>query len=130
MENKRLSNKLNSVFWFVLTTLPIIFLLFSIIMAISSYNRANLTYSDMFNINTFLSDTDFWNNSLTIFEDLSISSLQDTFDSLFQFFELGEYHLFSIIFAYMLSIQVYHLIYDVLKFIIGWCHHLIEKAYF
>lgn len=130
MENKRMSNKLNSWFWFILTALPIIFIFFSIILLIVHYREFDLNNLGIEYINLTLNDSDFWSNALGKFNDFSISYVYETFYNLFETLGVNDnYDYLATIFSWMLSVQVYHLIYDVLKFIIEWCHNLIEKAY-
>lgn len=131
-ENERLSNKLNSIFWFVLTTLPIIMLLIVYLCGIPQYaknydwlNREWLGF-----ITNSIGDIDF-EGVFNEFDNMSIFFIRDTFDRVFEnTFNITSHTAVAYLFGWMLSVQVYHLIYDVLKFIIGWCHHLIEKAYF
>lgn len=132
-ENERLSNKLNSIFWFVLTTLPLIILLIVFIFVLpqnaKSYDFANNNISDF--IGDSFDNSSFYENIFNQFNNFSIPYTYDTFESIFtNTFDISNSTPIVYLFGWMLSVQVYHLIYDVLKFIIGWCHHLIEKAYF
>lgn len=130
MENKRMTKKLNSWFWFVLTILPIIFLFISCIIVIVHYRQFDLNSGLGFEyINQVLGDFDFWHNALSKFDDFTINSLYDMFYSLFDILGVRDnYDLLSIIFGYMLSIQVYHLIYDCLTFIFDWLHDFFERG--
>ena len=136
MENKRLSNKLNSIFWFLLTAMPLWALLLGFIGVIKlSSNNTILqqwTYDEIYHI--IQSEEWFNENAIANFMNaVSISSIQNTFSSLFNVIGINVQYQWTIFFvdcfAYMLTIQLIHLIYDVLKFIIEWCHNLIEKAY-
>lgn len=131
MENKRLTNKLNSWFWAILTALPLILFLIVYICGVPQcakhFDWVNLDWYDF--IDEVLNWEDSFKWAFAQFDNFSIPFIHNTFNNLFSnTFNLSSYHFVVYLFSWALSVQVYHLIYDVLKFIIEWCHNLIERG--
>lgn len=130
MDNKKWSKRFSTLFWWVLTILPWIYLLFTIIASIVNLHNdtTNLTMSDLVSycnstLSNFLSI-----NTFSIFTNLSIPSLSSAFNQLFNVLGISSYTFLGAIFAWMLSVQVYHLIFDVIAWFPNWCHEFIERG--
>ena len=55
-----------------------------------------------------------------------MSTLTNTFSNIFNTLRITNYTTLGVVFGYMLSIQLYHLIFDVLVFFIHLLHEYLE----
>lgn len=61
-------------------------------------------------------------SNLNAFNDYSINALTTMFDNLFNILGMNKHAVFGALFGYMLSIQMYHLLFDLLVFFIHLIH--------
>lgn len=76
-----MSNKLNSWFWFILTTLPLILLLILFIVSLPQYAKQFDFNSDSWTnfIANALYDSDIYENAFSAFDNMSIPYIRTTF---------------------------------------------------
>lgn len=125
MDNKKWYKKIATIFWWVLTILPVLVALIYFIgyhlTFNSGINQATelAEYQTMVNGNFGTYLTNLLQNEFNI---LSINSLNTMFSNLFNIIGVSDNTTLGILFGYMLSIQLYHLLFDCLVFFIHLIH--------
>lgn len=127
MDNKKWYNRFATIFWWSLAILPLLFIVVTLIGTVANFNTLGgtsataITLSDTFS--TVLANA-FTN--ISFFENLTIPALSDTFSGLANVLSIPNPTVFGIIFGYMLSVNVYHVIFDVLVWLPHKAHCLME----
>lgn len=126
MENKRMTRKLNSWFWWVLMALPLIFLLIAYIVAIPQYAKAfdwaSNDWGDF--IGYILDDFDIYDYAFNQFNNMSVVHI---FVSVLDTLEINNNYI-GYLFNWCASIYLYHLIFDCVVFIFDWLHDFFERG--
>lgn len=127
MENKRLTRKLNSFFWWFLMALPLILLVICYVFAIPQYAKnfdwSGGSWSDF--IYNILNDSSIYESALNFFDDCSIIHL---FDNVLDNFNVREYYFLGYLLNWCLTIYFIHLIFDCVVFIFDWLHDFFERG--
>lgn len=131
MESKQLTRKLNSVFWWILTALPLLLIIGYIIASIVNLNTQNGTALNSSNMFDYWAELDIYNmldsGLFTMLNYLIPSVLSDSIRNIFSVLEVDSDYL-SIILSWGIAIQMYHLIFDVLLFVVRWAQDLMERG--
>lgn len=125
MENKRMTRKLNSVFWWVLMALPIILLLLIYICGIPQYAK-NFDWSnnDWKDFVGYFNNVDIFDYAFDLFNSISvIQFFTDVFDTL-----NVNINYLGYLFNWCASVYLYHLIFDCVVFIFDWLHDFFERG--
>ena len=125
MDNKKWYKKIATIFWWVLTILPVLIALIYFIGYHLTFNSgiteatelASYQSNSIGNYYTYLS-----NILQNDFNKFTIPSLANTFANLFNLLGITGRGPLGILFGYMLSIQLYHLLFDCLVFFIHLLH--------
>lgn len=126
MENKRISRKLNSWFWWVLMALPLILLIISYIVALPQYAK-NFDWStnEWYNfIEYSFNRIDIFDNAFNQFDNMSIIHI---FTDVLNTLDVSEMYL-GYLLNWCASIYLYHLIFDCVVFIFDWLHDFFERG--
>jgi len=127
MDNKKWYKKFATIFWWTISILPILVIILVMIGAILNIKEQNLNTTDL---TTYMNDTIynnvFYSNCFTLFENISISYLTTMFSNLANIIGVSHNTIIGIILGYMLSIAVYHLLFDLLVFFIHLIHEYCE----
>ena len=125
MDNKKWYKKIATIFWWVLTILPILVALIYFIGYHLTFNSGINQASELAEYQTMIDGnfgtylTNLLQNEFNI---LSINSLNTMFSNLFNIIGVSDNTTLGILFGYMLSIQLYHLLFDCLVFFIHLLH--------
>ena len=124
MDNKKWYKKIATIFWWTLTFLPLLIALIYFIGYHLTFNSGIATATELASyheniIGTF--ETAFINSN-TFFSTLTISYLETMFTNLFDILGVTENQIMGAFFGYMLSVQMYHLLFDCLVFFIHLLH--------
>ena len=124
MDNKKWYKKIATIFWWIMTILPVI-------IALIQFAGYHMTFNSGINQAQELADYhdlnsgNFYNiliATLGNFDNLTMNGIKTTFSGLFNLLSVSNYNDLGILFGYMLSIQMYHLLFDVLVFFIHMIH--------
>lgn len=131
MDNKKWHKRIAVIFWWVFTALPIILFIIGIIgmsinthiTSVSDYTNIWEYYFDFYNNNDIYNPILFCGN-------ISIPILKDVFISFFELFEMSSdiSNVLACIFGYMVSIQFYHLLFDIVAWLFIKLHCLLERS--
>ena len=123
MDNKRLCKKLNTFFWFVLSTAP---LWISFFMTIFSYFGYELTtYNNNFNLQfTNVINSQFGYG--TSFEDWLLPFIYTPIENLFTLLGLQE-SLLAMCVTWFIQVYILELLVDIFVWLPKFIHNLIEK---
>lgn len=131
MESKQLTRKLNTIFWWTLSVLPLLIILVYFIMGIVNLNTqgTSLSGTDLQTYFNATNLTDLINSNLLWRFNLYIPSwLSTPIDSLFTTFGVNETELYILVFGWFIMVEMVHLLIDVLLFVIRWVHDLLERG--
>lgn len=126
MENKRMTKKLNSWFWWVLMALPLILLIITYIVAIPQYAKNfDWNNSEWYEfIDYSLNSSYIFDNAFNQFDNMSIIHIfNDVLDTL----NVGNNYL-GYLLNWCASVYLYHLIFDCVVFIFDWLHDFFERG--
>lgn len=130
MDNKKWYKKFGTIFWWVLTILPILVALIYFIGYHLTFNSGITSASELASYHSMTSG-DFWQilmNQDTWTYGFSIDYLCDTFVDLFQLSGVEQYESLGYLFGFMVSVQVYHLAFDLFAWLPKFFHKLLEKS--
>lgn len=133
VDNRKWYKRISTLFWWVLTFLPLVFMLISFIgMSINNHITSSIDYENIWTyyFDNLSSDT-LW-QPIVFFGRISISFLVDMWKALFDFIGLNDISMvdtISLLLGYMLSIQFYHLMFDITAWLFIKLHSLIERSY-
>lgn len=131
MDNKKWHKRFSTLFWWTLTVFPWLFLLITLVGAIVNVYQesAYLTASELSSY-FYATFTGFVNGSAG-FQMFVIPQVYNAFKSLFTNLGLNYtgFNYLPYLLGWMVSIQLYHLIFDVICWIFWWCHSLMERSY-
>ena len=124
MDNKKWYKKIATIFWWILTALPIIVALIYFIGYHLTFNSGITTASELadYHINSYGTFEQALTTSLNYFGHITISYLEDMFSNLFDILNVSYNTLIGTLFGFMLSVQLYHLLFDCLVFFIHLIH--------
>lgn len=127
MENKRMTRKLNSWFWWVLMSLPLILLIIIYIVAIPQYAKnfewTGVVWSDF--IYEILNDSSIYESAFEMFDNASIIHL---FNNVLIQLGINEPYFIGYLLNWCASVYLYHLIFDCVVFIFDWLHDFFERG--
>lgn len=130
MDNKKWYKRFGTVFWWILTILPLIVALIYFIGYHLTFNSGITSANELVSYHSNLAGN-FYNelqNVALSFNDFSISYLTDSFDSLLDSIGLNETTTFSILLSYMFTVQIFHLIFDLFAWLPCFFHKMLEKS--
>lgn len=115
----------DTIFWWVLTILPVLIALIYFIGYHLTFNSGINTAQELAEYQTMV-DGNFGSYLTSLLQNefniLSINSLNTMFSNLFNIIGVNDNTTLGILFGYMLSIQLYHLLFDCLVFFIHLLH--------
>ena len=129
MDNKKWYKKFATIFWWVITILPVIVALIQFCGYHLTFNSGINQAQELAGYHDLLSGNfmTILNTNLNNFDNFTMSGLKTTFSGLFNILGVGNYTDLGILFGYMLSVQVYHLLFDLLVFFIHLLHNYMDE---
>ena len=129
MDNKKWYKKFATIFWWVITILPLIVALIQFGGYHMTFNSGISTAQELANYHDLASGNFYQilNGTLTNFDNITMLGLKQTFSGLFNVLGVSNYNDLGILFGYMLSIQMYHLLFDMLVFFIHLIHSYTDE---
>lgn len=129
MDNRKMYKKIATLFWWILTALPLIVALLYFIGYHFAFNNGMATAVELasYHDDGFGNFYNFLDVNEGIVYDFGMSNLTDMFQNLFRILGVADYVILGSLFGYMLSIQVYHLLFDCLVFFIHLIHNFMDK---
>lgn len=129
MDNRKWYKKIATIFWWTLTALPLIVVIIYFIGYHLPFNNGMTTSQELINYQGNIEGNFmyYFSDTISIFEDYSISHLNNTLQSALSIIGVGSNSELGVLFGYMLSIQVYHLLFDCLVFFIHLIHNFMDK---
>lgn len=131
MDNKKWHKRIAEIFWWSFTALPIILFLIAIIGMSLNTHISNV--SDYTNIWQYYFD--FYNNSdiynpIIFCGNISIPILKDVFIAFFELFDMSSdiSNILACVFGFMVSVQFYHLLFDIVAWLFIKLHCLLERS--
>ena len=130
MDNKKWYKRFGTLFWWAFTILPVI-------VALIQFTGYHLTFNSGISSATDLASYHnnsiggFYNilaNVLNDFDLINMSIFKTTFSNLFDLIGITNYSVFAILMSFMVSVQVYHLIFDLFAWLPMFFHKLLEKS--
>lgn len=136
MDNKKWGKRFSTIFWWTLTILPLIIALIYFIGYHFTFNSGITSATDLasYHVNVngsyldYLSEICFNNEySFITFDPLCLPFIKDMFSSLFSTLDIDYYDFFPVLFSWMASVQLYHVMYDVCVWIFRIIHSWLER---
>lgn len=130
MDNKKWYKRFGTLFWWLFTILPLL-------IALIQFVGFHLTFNSGISSGTDLalyhdnSSGDFYNilqTYLNHFSNLSIPVIDSAFSDFFDIFNVSNYLVLGSLFGFMASVQLYHLIYDIVVWLFLKLHCLLERS--
>lgn len=128
MDNKKWYKKFATIFWWAFTILPLLVALIYFTGYHLTFNSGIATAQNLADYHS-LSNGNFFDYLLIVlndFENITISSLSDMFKGMFNILGVSDNVSIGIFFGYMLSVQVYHLLFDCIVFFIHLIHQFMD----
>lgn len=130
-DSKKVGKKFSTIFWWLLTIAPFITLIFAFVGAVInigfSNGSAHLDASDYLSyINGTFNDYELYNWCFNMWDNFSIPNLRNAFENLFDILGISENSLIAYAFGFMVSVQVYHLIFDIICWLPKQAHNLMD----
>ena len=129
MDNKKWYKKFATIFWWAFTIMPLLVALIYFIGYHLTFNSGIATASELNSYHS-MNGSSFYDYLLLVlnqFDLFTMSSLKNTFTGLFDILGITNYESMGILFGYMLSIQMYHLLFDMLVFFIHLIHNFMDS---
>lgn len=129
MDNKKWYKKFATIFWWSFTILPLVITIIYFIGYHLTFNSGIDTAQELANYhnNSYGSFMVYFSDILTQFDNFTMVGLKNAFNGLFDILGVSSYSVLGVFFAYMLSVQVYHLLFDMLVFFIHLIHNFMDK---
>lgn len=133
MDNKKWGKRFSTIFWWTLTILPLLISLIYFIGYHLTFNSGITEAQDLTNYHTsgysgyfscladILIDGDF------PFLDWQIPAINRMFYDLFDILEIDNCNYLGVLFGWMTSVQLYHLLYDVAVWLFRMFHSWLER---
>lgn len=131
MDNKKWHKRIAEIFWWLLTALPILLFLIAIIgmsinthiTSVNDYTNIWSYYFDSYSNTDILAPINFCGS-------LSIPILNNAFISFFEIFNISNSFatILGYIFGFMVSVQFYHLLFDIVAWLFIKLHCLLERS--
>lgn len=130
MDNKKWYKRFSTLFWWSFAILPLIVALIQFIGYHLTFNSGISTATDLSAYHDMANGQFAYilNNILTSFDFLTINFFKSSFSDLFNYLSITSYNYLSILISYMLSVSIYHLIFDVLVWLPNFFHRILEKS--
>ena len=130
MDNKKWYKRFGTIFWWLLTILPILVALIQFIGYHLIFNSGISVASDLANYHDLASGNyfDILSNTLADFDLISIDLFDNTFSDLFNIIGIDNYITLGYLLSFMVSVQIYHLIFDLFAWLPMFFHKLLEKS--
>lgn len=131
MDNTKIYKKIGTWFWWLLAVLPFVIYLILIIGSILNvaYNNggAHLSASDFVNyVDLTINQNSLLEYAFGRFDFLSMDYFNIAFERLFDILGVSNNELLAIPFAWFVSVNVYHLVIDVIVWLPHKAHNLVE----
>ena len=128
MDNRKWYKKIATIFWWVLTFLPLLVALIYFIGYHLTFNSGIATATELasYQANSYGNFGNILEANIDIFTDFGINYLTTMFDTLFTIIGVNSTSMLATLFGWMLSIQVYHLLFDSLVFFIHLLHSYLD----
>lgn len=129
MDNKKWYKKFATIFWWIITILPLVVALIQFGGYHMTFNSGISTAQELANYHDMTSGNFYQilNGTLTNFDNITMLGLKQTFSGLFNILGVSSYNELGILFGYMLSVQMYHLLFDMLVFFIHLIHNYTDE---
>jgi hypothetical protein len=130
MDSKRFYKKISTLIWWVLAVLPLIIALIQFAGYHLTFNSGIASASDLSDYHN-MTNGQFYTileSVLTHFDFLTISFFKTSFSDLFNYLGIQSYSYLSILISYMLSVSIYHLIFDLFNWLPNFFHRILEKS--
>lgn len=130
MDNKKWYKRFGTLFWWVFTILPLLVALIQFTGYHLTFNSGITSGSDLSAYHS-LASGGYYNiltNTLNDFDFLNMSLFKLTFTSLFDICGVSNYTTLGILLSFMVSVQVYHLAFDIFSWLPRFFHKLLEKS--
>lgn len=131
MESTKITKKLNTIFWWTFSVLPLLIILVYFIMGIINLNTQNnaLSGNDLLSYFNTTNLTDLINSNLLWRFNLYMPSwLTTPLANLFDNVGINESELFVLVIGWFIMAHICHLLTDVLLLVIRWGHKLLERG--
>lgn len=130
MDNKKWYKRFGTIFWWLLTILPIIVALIQFVGYHLTFNSGISVASDLASYHDLASGNyfDILSNTLADFDLISIDLFDNTFSDLFNIIGVDNYLTLGYLMSFMVSVQIYHLIFDLFAWLPCFFHKLLEKS--
>lgn len=130
MDNKKWYKKFSTIFWWSLTILPFIMLLFAFIIAVGNLtlNEQTLSSSQILAyINDLFNSNNVFDSCLGIVSNMALPPLTNMFKGVFNNLNIAWFDTLGCAFGFMLSVQCYHVLFDVVVWLPHMAHELMER---
>lgn len=134
MDNKRWYSRFGTIFWWVLTILPLIIALIYFIgfhltfnSGITAANELVSYHNSPFGEFGYYLDLVLLDGEYLTFDGLSIPFLNDMYDDLFQTLNITFGGTLALLFGWMTSVAFYHVLFDFGVWIFNWIHALFDR---
>ena len=128
MDNKKWYKKFATIFWWSFTILPLLVALIYFIGYHLTFNSGIATATELvsYHSNSVGQFFGILENTLNDFDLFTITVLKNTFTGMFNILGVTNYNLLGVFFGYMLSVALYHLMFDFLIFFINMIHSFLD----
>lgn len=128
MDNVKWYKKFATIFWWSFTILPLIVALIYFIGYHLTFNSGIAQASELasYHNNSVGNFYDILGSTFGDFESYCIDSLTSMFQGLFNILGVQNYYELAFFFSWMLSVQMYHLLFDFLVFFINMIHDFLD----
>lgn len=130
MDNKKWYKRFMTIFWCSLTILPFLLFLSAMLMAVGNLtlNHQTLSSSEiLLYIEDIISSNAVFDICFEITGNMALPGLTNMFKGLFNNLGLAWYVSLGCAFGYMVSIQLYHVLFDFIVWLPHMCHEILEK---
>ena len=130
MDNKKWYKRFGTVFWWLFTILPLLVALIQFIGYHLTFNSGISVANDLASYHDLASGNyfDILSNTLVDFDLISMDLFDNTFSDLFNIIGIDNYLTLGYLMSFMVSVQIYHLIFDLFAWLPMFFHKLLEKS--
>lgn len=131
MDNKKWHKRIAEIFWWSFTALPILLFLIAIIgMSLNTHITDVTNYTDVWEYYFSMYDSNVLFKPILFCGNISIPILKDVFVSFFELFNMSTdiSNVLACVFGFMVSVQFYHLLFDIVAWLFIKLHCLLERT--
>lgn len=130
MDSKKWYKRFGTLFWWFFTIMPLLVALIQFIGYHLTFNSGIASATELASYHNMSSGSfyDILTNTLNNFDFLSISFFDNTFISLFNIIGISNYNSLGILLSFMVSVSIYHLIFDLFTWLPCFFHKLLDKV--